>query len=131
MSSEGQRAKIPHNYRARPSFTAGFFTRGGSRESTPANANYSALRKIHQEVEYFELNRSRLESLPATKKRNHQGLEDSEDESDAKIFSVPDSETGQQSALHIQLELMPKQPQQGYADRVLVENNFDTTSVTW
>ena len=43
-----------------------------------------------------------LESLPATK--NHQGLEDSEDESDAKIFSVPDSETGQQSAPHIQLE---------------------------
>ena len=36
----------------------------------------------------------RLESynLPATK--NHQGLGDSEDESDAKIFSVPDSETG-------------------------------------
>ena len=56
---------------------------------------------------------------------------DSEDESDAKIFSVPDSETGQQSAPHIQLELMPRQPQQGNADRVLLENNFDTTSVTW
>ena len=37
---------------------------------------------------------------------------DSEDESDAKIFSVPDSETGQQSAPHIQLKLMPRQPQQ-------------------
>ena len=33
---------------------------------------------------------------------------DSEDESDAKIFCVPDSETGQQSAPHIQLELMPR-----------------------
>ena len=72
----------------------------------------------------------RLESLPATK--NHQGLGDSEDESDAKIFSVPDSETGQQSSPHIQLKLMRRQPQQGNSDSVLVENNqFDTTSVTW
>ena len=43
-------------------------------------------------VEYFELNRrSRLGILPATK-----NLGDSEDESDAEIFSVSDSETGQQ-----------------------------------
>ena len=56
------------------------------------------------------LTRSQLESLPATK--NHLGLGDSEDESDAKIFSVPDSETGHQSAPHIQLELMTRQPQQ-------------------
>ena len=35
------------------------------------------------------------------------------------------SETGQQSAPHIQLELMPRQQQQENADRVLVENNFD------
>ena len=42
---------------------------------------------------------------------------------------VPDSETGQQSSPHIQLELMRWQPQQGNADRVLVVNiNFDTTS---
>ena len=51
-----------------------------------------------------------LESLPATK--NHQGLGDSEDETDAKIFSVPDSETGQQLSPHIQLELMRGQSQQ-------------------
>ena len=70
----------------------------------------------------------RLESLPATK--NHQGVGDSEDESDAKIFSVPDSETGQQSSPHIKLKLMRSQPHQGNVDRVLVENNFDTTSVT-
>ena len=45
--------------------------------------------------------------------KNHQsGLRDSEDESDAKIFSVSESETGQQSAPHIQLELLPRQPQQ-------------------
>ena len=50
----------------------------------------------------------RLESLPATK--NHQGLRDSEDEPDAKIFSVPDSETGQQSSPHIQLKLIRRQP---------------------
>ena len=71
----------------------------------------------------------RLESLPATK--NHQGLGNSEDESDAKIFSVPDSETGQQSSPHIQLKLMRRQPHQGNADGVLVENNIGTTSVTW
>ena len=39
-------------------------------------------------------------------------LGDPEDESDAQIFCVPDSETGQQSAPRIQLELMPRQPQQ-------------------
>ena len=56
--------------------------------------------------------------------KNHQGcLEDSEDESDAKIFSLPDEETGQQSAPHIQLE-MPRQSQQWNAERVLVENYF-------
>ena len=56
---------------------------------------------------------------PRTK--NHQGgLGDSEDKSDAKIsVSVPDSETGQQSAPHIQHGLMPRQPQQGNADRAL------------
>ena len=58
------------------------------------------LRKINEGVEHFEPNRSRLESLPTMK--NYQGgLGDSEDESDAKIFFVPDSETGQQSAPYI------------------------------
>ena len=64
--------------------------------------------------------------------KNHQGgLGDSEDESDAKIFSVPDSETGQQSAPYIQLELMPRQPQQahGNADRVLVKIKFGLDNV--
>ena len=46
-------------------------------------------------------------------------------------MSVPNSETGQRSSPHIQLKLMRWQPQQGNADRVTVENNFDTTSVTW
>ena len=87
------------------------------------------MQQIHQGVEYFELIQSRLESSPATK--NHQGLGDPEDESDAKIFSVPDYETGQQSSPHSQLELMRRQPQQGSADRVLVEKNFDTTSAIW
>ena len=69
------------------------------------------LPKIHEGVEYFEPNRSLLELLPATKK--HQGgLGDSEDESDPKIFSVPDNGTGQQSAPQIQLEPMLRQPQQ-------------------
>jgi len=50
-----------------------------------------SLRKSPQVVEYYELSRSQPGSLPATK--NHQGgLADAEDESDAKIFSVPGSE---------------------------------------
>ena len=49
-----------------------------------------SLRKTPQGVEYYELNKSQPGSLPATK--NHQGgLADAEDESDAKIFSVPAS----------------------------------------
>ena len=60
---------------------------------------------------------------PKSATKNHQGdLGDSEDESDAKIFSVPESETGQQSGPHIQLELMLRQTKQAErnADRVLV-----------
>ena len=104
MSSDGQRAKIPHKT------TEDDLGIGNQRQLTPT---ILSLRKIHEGVEYFEPNRSRLESLPATK--NHQGfgtVGDSEDESDAEIFSVPDSETGQQSAPRIQLELTPRQPQQ-------------------
>ena len=59
-------------------------------------------------------------------------LGDSEDESDAKIFCVPDSEIGQQSAPNIQLELTSRQPQnklKGTMIRVLVENNFDRDNV--
>ena len=59
-----------------------------TRESTPANFNNSVLAKIHEGVEYFEPNQSRLASLSARK--NYQGgLADSEDEANAKIFSVP------------------------------------------
>ena len=95
-SSDDQRAKIPHNYRGRPR----------TRESMPANANNSVLAKIHERVEYIEPNRSWLQSLPATKNCQWFGtIGDSEDESDATIFSVSDSETGQQSAPRIQLEL--------------------------
>ena len=70
------------------SLSFGLRGRENQRHLTPT---ILSLRKIHQGVEYFdELNRSRFESLPATK--NHQGLGDSEDESDAKVFSVPYSE---------------------------------------
>ena len=48
-----------------------------------------SLRKTPQGVKYYELNRSH--SLPATEK-HHGGLADTEDESDAKIFSVAGSE---------------------------------------
>ena len=68
-----------------------FFGRQGrenQRQLTPAMLS---LRKTPQGVECYELNRSQPGSLPATK--HHQGsLADAEDESDAKIFSVPGSE---------------------------------------
>ena len=48
-----------------------------------------ALRETPLDVEYFQLNRQFPGALPATK--NHQGgLTYAEDESDAKIFYVPD-----------------------------------------
>ena len=54
-----------------------------------------------------------VSSIVYQPRRNDQvGLRDSEDESDAKIFSVPGSETGQESVPCIQLEMMPRQPQQ-------------------
>ena len=57
------------------------------------------------------LSRTEVDSnLCQPRTKNHQGgLGDSEDESDAKRFSVPDSETGQQSAPHIQLKLTLRQ----------------------
>ena len=51
-------------------------------------------------------------------------MRDPKVESEATIMAVPDSETGQQSAPHIQLELIPRQPQQGDDAKVLVENNL-------
>ena len=67
--------------------------------------------------------------------KNHQGgLGDSEDESDTKIFSVLESQTGQQSAPHIQLELMPRQPQQAMGKLIEFLSKIIltvTTSVTW
>ena len=93
-----------------------------TRYSTQVNANNSVLAK--KPIKEMR----RLESLPATK--NHQGLEDSEDESNAKVFSVSDPETGQQSSPHIQLEMIRRQPQQGNAVRVLVENgNFRSANL--
>ena len=50
-----------------------------------------SLRKTPQGVKYYELNRSHPDSLPATEK-HYDGLVDTEDESDAKIFSVAGSE---------------------------------------
>ena len=68
-----------------------FFGRKGRENQRQLTPTMLSLRKPPQGVEYYELNRSQPGSLPATK--NHQGgLEDAEDESDAKIFSVPGSE---------------------------------------
>ena len=124
--------KIRQNYRGRPSFTSvSFLVDEDKRFNAGWRQQFCPCEKSIKELSILMSSKRRLESynLPATK--NHQGLGDSKDESDAKIFSVPDSETGQQSSPHIQLKLMRRQPQQGNADRVLAENNFDTTSVTW
>ena len=62
------------------------FGQRGQENERQVTPTILSLRKFHQGVEYFELSRSRFESLPTTK--NHQGdLGDSEYESDAKIFS--------------------------------------------
>ena len=45
VSSDGQRAKIPHNYRRRPSLTSVLFWLTRTRESTPTNANNSVLER--------------------------------------------------------------------------------------
>ena len=45
-----------------------FFGRRGRETQRQLTPTILSLRKIHQGVEYFELNRSRLEPLPATKK---------------------------------------------------------------
>ena len=67
-----------------------FFGRRGRENQRQLKPTMLSLRKTPQGVEYYELNRSQPGSLPATK--NHQGgLADAEDESDAKIFSVPAS----------------------------------------
>jgi len=68
-----------------------FFGRRGRENQRQLTPEMLSLRETPQGVEYSELNKSLPGSLPATK--NHQGgLADAEDESDAKIFSVPGSE---------------------------------------
>ena len=60
------------------------FGQRGQENERQVTPTILSLRKFHQGVEYFELSRSRLESLPTT---------------------LVGSETGQQSAPHIQPEL--------------------------
>ena len=67
-----------------------YFGRRGRENQRDMKPAMLALRATPQNEEYFELNREFPGPLPATK--NHQGgLSDAEDESDAKIFSVPES----------------------------------------
>ena len=67
-----------------------YFGRRGRENQRDMKPAMLALRATPQGEEYFELNREFPGSLPATK--NHQGgLSDAEDESDAKIFAVPES----------------------------------------
>ena len=45
------------------------------------------------------------------------------------LFSAPGSETGQQSAPHIQLQLMPRQPQQAFTRYDFLAHDKLTTDV--
>ena len=71
-------------------YLAIYFGRRGRENQRVMKPAILALRATPQGEEYFELNREFPGSLPTTK--NHQGgLSDTEDESDAKIFAVPES----------------------------------------
>ena len=128
MASSGRpRAKVLHSYKGKSSFTL-FFRPTRARGSSPANANNSTLARALPPSPKV-LSGCQSVSIPATK--DHQGgLGDSEDESDAKVGSVLGSETGQQSAPHIQLLEIPRLSQDRNAERVLFQNNFGTTSVS-
>ena len=66
-----------------------YFGRRGRESQRDMKPAMLALRATPRGEEYFELNREFPGSLPATK--NHQGGFSAEDESDAKIFAVPES----------------------------------------
>ena len=67
-----------------------FFGRRGRENQRQMKPEMLILRTTTQGEEYFELNRQFPGAVAATK--NHQGgLNDVEDESDAKVFSVPES----------------------------------------
>ena len=67
-----------------------YFGRRGRENQRHMKPAMLALRATPQGEEYFELNREFPGPLPAT--TNHQGgLSDTEDESDVKIFAVPES----------------------------------------
>ena len=113
VSSDGQRAKILLSYRGRPSFTlVSFFGRWGLKNQYHLTPTILSLQKTHQGVEYFELNRS----WPNLTPRYFLSL--------SILWNWPEI-----SSTLIQLK-MPRHPQQGNTDRVLVENKFHT-SVTW
>ena len=66
-----------------------FFGRRGRENQREMKSGMLTLKQTPNGIEYFELNRQCPGSLPSTK--NHQGgLADPEDESDAKIFAVPE-----------------------------------------
>ena len=130
MSSDGEKAKIRTITKNDLVLPWPIFWPAWRRESTLAyKSTILSLRKIHQEVENFELNRSRLGSLQVTK--NHQAVEDSEDESDALRYFLSLAQKLASNQLHTSSSnLCQGKPQQEDADRILVENNLDT-SVTW
>ncbi|XP_068720785.1 uncharacterized protein [Montipora capricornis] len=67
-----------------------FFGRRGRENQREMRSGMLTLRQTPNGIEYFELNRQCPGSLSST--QNHQGgVADPEDESDAKIFAVPES----------------------------------------
>ena len=123
MSSDGQRAKISLNYKGRPSFTWAFFwptrTREYQRQLTPT---ILSLWKIHQGVEYFELNRSRLESLPVSRILKMKLT--------LRYFLFLTQRLAS-NQLHASSSNWCQGSRSKGRLRVLTKSNFDTVSVTW
>ena len=69
-------------------YLAIYFERRGRENQRVMKPAMLALRATSEGEEYFELNREFPGSLPTTK-NHHGGLSNTEDESDAKIFAVP------------------------------------------
>ena len=125
VSSVVRRAKVPQNYRARPSFTSvSFLADEEKRYSTPANANNPGLVKNpSRRVEYFdELN----QTLPATRVSEILKMN--------AMLRYFLSLTLKLASNHLHITssnwFEGSHSTEGNADRVLVENNFDTTSAT-
>ena len=108
MSLGGERANIPHNYKERPGFTLAYFWPTWRRESTPAcKFAILSLRKYIKELKI--LSWTEVGSDFYKSRKTIRLSEILKMNPTLRYFFVPGSETGQQSAPHIQLQLMSRE----------------------